>query len=327
MSSKAERRDEGKNRILIVGGTGYLGKYMAKASVLLGYPTCVLVRPESLAPYSSKAGILQEFTDMGIRILQGSLNDHESLVNAFKQVDIIISSLAIPQHMDQVKIITAIQEVGNIKRFLPSEFGCDVGRVKGLPPFQRVCDDKKTIRKAVEQAGIPHSFVSANCFAAYFVDYLLQPRRKPQIEEVAIYGDGLTKAVFNLEDDVAAFTIMVANDPRTLNKSVIYRPPGNIISQSELVSLWEKKTGTTVKRVFVSESELIKLSETLPHPDNVPVCVLHNVFVQGDQTNYELGEEEVEASKLYPDYKYTSIEELLDISLSAPREIKLTAFA
>ncbi|GLJ35047.1 hypothetical protein SUGI_0705350 [Cryptomeria japonica] len=102
------------------------------------------------------------------------------------------------------------------------------------------------------------------------------------------------RSVFNLEDDVAAFTIMVANDSRTLNKSVTCRPPGNIISQSELVSLWEKKTGTTLKRVFVSESELIKLSETLPHPDNAPVCVLHNVFVKGDQTNYEVGEEALE---------------------------------
>ncbi|GLJ35061.1 hypothetical protein SUGI_0705500 [Cryptomeria japonica] len=78
------------------------------------------------------------------------------------------------------------------------------------------------------------------------------------------------------------------------------------------------------KRVFVSESELIKLSETLPHPDNFPVCVLHNVFVKGDQTNYELGEEELEVSTLYPDYKYTPIEEFLEASVSAPRDIKLT---
>ncbi|GLJ35049.1 hypothetical protein SUGI_0705370 [Cryptomeria japonica] len=288
MLSTAERWEGGKNRILIIGGTGYLGKYMAKASISLNYPTYVLVRPESLAPNSSRAGKLQELTDMGIRILQGSLDDHKSLINAFKQVDIVISSLAIPQHMDQLKIIRAIQEVGNIKRFLPSEFGNDVDRVEALPPFQKVCDDKK---------------------------------------EVVIYGDGLTKAVLNLEDDVAAFTIMVANDPRTLNKLVIYRPPGNIISQSELVSLWEKKTGTTFKRVFLKESDMINLSETLPHPDNIPVCVLHNIFVKGDQTNFELGEEEVEASRLYPDYKYTPIEAFLDASISAPRHTKLTSFA
>lgn len=65
----------------------------------------------------------------------------------------------------------------------------------------------------------------------------------------------------------------------------------------------------------------------LPHPDNIPVCVLHNIFLKGDQTNFELGEDDLEASTLYPDYKYTPIEEFLDVSISAPRETKLTSFA
>jgi hypothetical protein len=68
-------------------------------------------------------------------------------------------------------------------------------------------------------------------------------------------------AVMNLEDDIAAFTIRVANDPRTVNKLVIYRPPGNMISQSELVSLWEKKTGRTLQRVFLPEAEMVRLSQ------------------------------------------------------------------
>jgi len=66
----------------------------------------------------------------------------------------------------------------------------------------------------------------------------------------------------NYEDDIAALTIMMANDPRTMNKLVIYRPPGNIISQSELVSLWENKTGRSLKRVFLPEAEMVRLSES-----------------------------------------------------------------
>jgi nucleoside-diphosphate-sugar epimerase len=58
------------NRILIVGGTGYLGKYLAKASVSQGYPTFVLVRPaRAAAPDSSKDKLLQELKDNGIHIL------------------------------------------------------------------------------------------------------------------------------------------------------------------------------------------------------------------------------------------------------------------
>ena len=46
---------------------------------------------------------------------QGSLDDHNSLVDAFNQVDVVISAVAVPQHLDQLNIIRAIKEVGNIK--------------------------------------------------------------------------------------------------------------------------------------------------------------------------------------------------------------------
>ena len=47
--------------------------------------------------------------------LQGDLYDHESLVKAIKQVDVVISSVGHMQLADQVKIIAAIKEAGNVK--------------------------------------------------------------------------------------------------------------------------------------------------------------------------------------------------------------------
>ncbi|KAH9290251.1 hypothetical protein KI387_034368, partial [Taxus chinensis] len=308
-----------KNKILIIGATGYLGKYMVNASVSLGYPTYAFVRPSSASPSSSKSELLQQFRDNGIHILQGYLDDHNSLVDAFKQVDIVISAVAAPQHLDQHKIIKAIKEAGNIKRFLPSEYANEVGRFEALPPYQRMNDGKREIRRAVKEARIPHTIVAANCLGAYFVDFLLHPREKPQPEELLMYGDGHTKAVLNLEDDVATIVIKVANDPRTLNKLVIIKPFCNTISQSELVSLWEKKTGLNLKRNVITEAEMIKQSETLPLPQNLSAAILHSIFIQGDQTNFEVGEDS-EASELYPDYKFTSIDEYLDICVDNPRE-------
>ena len=48
-------------------------------------------------------------------MLQGDLNDHESLVKAIKQVDVVISTVGRLQFSDQVKIIAAIKEAGNVK--------------------------------------------------------------------------------------------------------------------------------------------------------------------------------------------------------------------
>lgn len=48
-------------------------------------------------------------------IVQGDLYDHESLVKAIKQVDVVISTVGQFQLADQEKIIAAIKEAGNIK--------------------------------------------------------------------------------------------------------------------------------------------------------------------------------------------------------------------
>ncbi|CAK7344747.1 unnamed protein product [Dovyalis caffra] len=122
------------------------------------------------------------------------------------------------------------------------------------------------------------------------------------------------------------YTMKVADDPKTCNRVVIYRPQKNIISQLELISLWEKKTGKTFNRIHVPEEEIVKLSETLPHPQNIPVSILHSVFVNGDLMGYEIGEDDLEASRLDPDLEYITIDQLLDDFLTNPPDPARAAF-
>ncbi|KAJ8767908.1 hypothetical protein K2173_020848 [Erythroxylum novogranatense] len=312
-----------KSKILVFGATGYLGKYMVRASVSLGHPTYAYVRPLSPNADPSKH---QELRSLGVTIFYGELNDHDKLVSALKQVDVVISTVAVPQHLDQLNIITAMKAAGNIKRFVPSEYGNEVDRVSGLPPFEALLANKRKVRRATEAAGIPFTYVSANTFAAYFVDYVLHPHEKDR-DEVIVYGTGHAKVVLNYEKDVAAYTVKAATDKRVENRVIIYRPEGNIITQLELISSWEAKTGRTYRKVHVPEEELVKLSETLPYPDNIPVAILHNVFIKGAQMNFELTPDDLEASKLYPDYNYTPIQSFLDICVVNPPIPKLSTFA
>ena len=60
------------------------------------------------------------------------------------------------------------------------------------------------------------------------------------------------------EDDIATYTIKAVDDPRTLNKSLKMRPPNNILTLNELVSLWERKIGNTLERVYTSEDQILK---------------------------------------------------------------------
>ena len=65
-------------------------------------------------------------------------------------------------------------------------------------------------------------------------------------------------AIFVKEEDIATYTIKAVDDPRTLNKIVYLRPPENILSLNEIVSLWEKKIGKTLEKTYLLEDQLLK---------------------------------------------------------------------
>ncbi|WJX42170.1 Phenylcoumaran benzylic ether reductase Betv6 [Trifolium repens] len=304
-----------KSKILFIGGTGYIGKHIVEASAKAGHPTFALIRESTLTD-PAKADLLNKFKALGVNLVPGDLYDHENLVKVIKQVDVVISTVGHVQLPDQVKIIAAIKEAGNIKRFFPSEFGNDVDRVHAVEPAKSAFETKAKIRRTIEAEGIPYTYVSSNYFAGYFLPTLAQPGQfapPPPKDKVVIYGDGNPKAVFNKEDDIGTFTIRAVDDPRTLNKILYIKPPKNIYSFNELVALWEKKIGKTLEKSYIPEDKLLKDIEEAPLPINVVLSINHSVFVKGDHTNFEIEPSfGVEAFELYPDVKYTTVEEYLD---------------
>ncbi|CAI8588123.1 unnamed protein product [Vicia faba] len=310
------------NRIIVFGGTGYIGKYVVKASISLGYPTFVYTRPINSQTSPSKKQLCDEFNSIGVTLVEGNL-EHEHLVEVIKQVDIVICTYGYPQVLEQLKIIHAIKVSGNIKRFLPSEFGVEEDRVNPLPPFQAFLDKKRKIRREIEAANIPYTYISASFCGAYFVNFLLRPYEKKN--EIVVYGDGEIKGVLNYEEDIGTYTIKVANDPRTHNRIVTYRPSKNIISQNEMISLWEQKTGQKFSKTIISEDEIVKLSQTLPPPQDIPISIIHSAYVRGDHV-FELREDDLETSQLYPEHNYTSIDQLLEIFLVNPPPPASAAF-
>ncbi|KAK6791427.1 hypothetical protein RDI58_010508 [Solanum bulbocastanum] len=121
-----------------------------------------------------------------------------------------------------------------------------------MEPGRVTFDDKMVVRKAIEEAGIPFTYVSANCFAGYFLGALCQIGHiLPSTDSVVFLGDG------NQKDDIATYTIKAIDDPRTLNKTFYLRPPKNILSQREVVQIWEKLIGKELKKSTLSKEEVL----------------------------------------------------------------------
>ncbi|AQK74009.1 Isoflavone reductase [Zea mays] len=114
-------------------------------------------------------------------------------------------------------------------------------------------EKKIEIRHSIESEGIPHTYICCNFFMRYLLPSLVQPGLDaPPRDEIKIFGEGNTKGVFVKENDVAKFTICTIEDPRTLNKTLYLRPPGNVFSMNELADLWESKLKKSLKRCSIS---------------------------------------------------------------------------
>ncbi|XP_057978380.1 isoflavone reductase homolog [Malania oleifera] len=307
----------GKSKVLVVGGTGYMGRRIVKASLAQGHETYVLRRPE-IGLDIEKLQILLGFKEQGAHLVEATFSDHRSLVDAVRLVDVVICTMSgvhFRSHniLLQLKLVEAIKEAPNVKRFLPSEFGIDPARMgHAIEPGRVTFDEKMVVRKAIEDAHIPFTYVSANCFAGYFVGNLSQlGTLVPPKDKVRLYGGGNVKAIFMDEDDIATYTIKAIDDPRTLNKTVYLRPPENILSQRQLVETWETLTHQELDKEDISAEDYLASIEGMDYAGQVGAGHFYHVFYEGCLTNFEIGEGGEEASKLYPEVEYTRMDAFL----------------
>ncbi|KAH9696202.1 Phenylcoumaran benzylic ether reductase 1 [Citrus sinensis] len=234
-----------KSKILSIGGTGYIGKFIVEASVKAGHQTFVLVRESTLSD-PSKSQLLDHFKNLGVNFVIGDVLNQESLVKAIKQVDVVISTVGHTLIADQVKIIAAIKEAGNVK-ILPVGIWIDDDRIHGaVEPAKSTNVVKAKIRRAVEAEGIPYTYVASYCLNGHFLPNLSQPEATaPPRDKVVILGDG--------------------------NPKEAAPPLGRLLS------------------------------------------IYHSAFVEGVQTDFKIEPSfGVEASQLYPDVKYTTVDEYLN---------------
>ena len=143
---------------------------------------------------------------------------------------------------------------------MPSEFGLDADRSEAVEPTRSlITATKAAIRRAVEAAGVPYTYVLAGYFFCYGLPGVGQVLdRAPPVDKAVVLGDGDARVVFVDEADIGTYTVLAADDPRAENKVLYLKPPANTLSHNELVSLWEKKTGKTFARVYVPEDAVLK---------------------------------------------------------------------
>lgn len=322
--TKTKKSNNGST-ILVIGGTGIIGRHIVAASLDAGHPTLVLVRPTAASAAvdvdSDKAKLLASLVASGATIVYGDMNDRESLVAAIRQADVVISAVGHRGTVEldgQLKVVEAIKEAGNVKRFVPSEYGCDVEQAEEgtLEPARSIIAAKVRVREAVRAAGIPYTFICSYWAHGFMLPRLGDPLvDRPPATVATVYGDDTQRAIFVDEKDMSAVAIKAVEDERAANKILYVRPPANKLSLGQLVRLWEKKSGNTLQKRYVSDLQLANQVQEAPFPVNFQLAMVHSTLVAGvcEQTiNPDVG---AEATELYPEMDFLTVDSYLDALL------------
>jgi leucoanthocyanidin reductase len=80
------------------------------------------------------------------------------------------------------------------QRFLPSEFGHDIDRADPVEPGLTMYKEKRQVRRYIEEAGIPYTYICCNSIAAWpYHDNTHPADVPPPLDRLQIYGDGTVK--------------------------------------------------------------------------------------------------------------------------------------
>ncbi|KAF3782304.1 Bifunctional pinoresinol-lariciresinol reductase 2 [Nymphaea thermarum] len=302
------------SKVLIVGSTGYLGAWITKACLASSkHQTFLLTSPTTHA-IIYKLPLLLSYKQAGATVVEASLDDHESLVSLLSGIDYVISAIAEEQIEQQLKLVRAMKQVGTIKRFLPSEYGVDPDFMEhSIAPGSVLFEQKRRVRRAVEESGIPHTYVVAHCLAGYFLSGLgTYGRFWPPEAKVQIYGDGNHKVVWMAEEDIGKYVVKAMDDVRTLNRTIYVRPPSNIKSQMEVVNLWEALCGKTLQKEHITEQQWLQKiqDENLPWVLRLVFSIDYHIFFEGVIKSFPISHDN-EASSLYPEVNHVDINSYL----------------
>ncbi|RRT49923.1 hypothetical protein B296_00041774 [Ensete ventricosum] len=90
-------------------------------------------------------------------------------------IHVVISAVGGESILDQLSLLDAIQAAGTVKlcialvwqRFLPSEFGHDIDKANPVEPALSLYNRKRRVRRAVEAAGVPYTYICCNSIAGW----------------------------------------------------------------------------------------------------------------------------------------------------------------
>lgn len=228
--------------LLIIGGTGTLGRQIVLQALTKGYKVRCLVRN------FRKASFLKEW---GVELTYGDLTKPETIPPCLKGITAIIdSSTSRPDELDSLKdvdwkgklYLIEAAKAANIKRFIffsPES----VDELSDIPLMKL----KYNIEQKLQRSKIPHTIFRLTGF----YQNLIGQYAIPVLENLPIWVTNENMSVYYMDtQDIAKFCLRALQLPKTENQTFFLTGLKGWVS-SEIIQLCEQLAGQSAKVQYI----------------------------------------------------------------------------
>jgi uncharacterized protein YbjT (DUF2867 family) len=224
--------------LLIVGGTGTLGRQIVLQALTKGYPVRCLVRN------FRKANFLKEW---GAELIYGDLSIPETIPPCFQGITALIdASTSRPSDLDIVKIVDwdgklaliEAAKAAKIKRFIFCSTQ-NLDQFSNIPLMKM----KQGIEIKLKEAQVPYTIFRLTGF----YQGLIEQYAIPILENLPIWVTNENTCVSYMDtQDIAKFCLKALQLPKTGNRTFFLGGPKGWVS-SEIINLCEQLAGQSAK--------------------------------------------------------------------------------
>ncbi|MBK7428534.1 MAG: SDR family oxidoreductase [Saprospiraceae bacterium] len=228
-------------RILVVGGSGLLGKEIVALLLNLKFEVYVLTRT---------VGKFPQLAAMGATLVYGDLKDKKSLLSACQGMDAVISSAHSMigkgkyssekiDKLGQLELVNAAV-ISGVKYF---SFISVIGASKTHAlDFYR---NKSLVEAHIIASGMEYNIIRGSAFMEFHIKEMMG---KSILEKgkVTILGKGINPSNFVSVNDVAQVVVLCLTNENKHNKSFDIGGPENL-SRLEIIELYSTKIGKKIK--------------------------------------------------------------------------------